>query len=272
MAKDLEKTALAWRAHVEFENSNYRETFSALRAFFATENFADDDAFARVCNVLCKIAMICGDRDITKHFFHKGREYSLRNGDQAGIEALQHNKAAFYLAWVRAQFFLERDILQDLRDVHVEISSARSLQNLMGIRAKSYYIDLCDARLAILEGRYTDALNWLNLIEGNLYFPVGSFVPRLTILEKSYCLARLGAIDEAHKIYHVPTEIEISKIDLDEQLAVRWLMYQMSDISDRFGQKEEMRLLLNETAKNYRDFISDLRQDFKNLSTVIRLN
>ena len=190
--RKLEAISSAWKAHIEFEHSMFDAMFDSLRAAINASDSNDDDAHSRIANIVCKTATLCGYEDIARLQFKIGRAHALKESDQASIEALQHNKAAFRLARLRSLFCLGETHLSELDEVRTEISTAKSLQNLTGIKALSAYIDLCQARLLIIEGRFPRAVEALQLVRDAGPFPPGSVTPELVDLDILYCLSAMG--------------------------------------------------------------------------------
>lgn len=264
--KKLEAVSSAWKAHIEFEHSKFDAMFESLRAAIAAAKPEDSDAHARISNILCKTATLCGYAEVAKSQFQSGRRYALSEGDQASIEALQHNKAAFRLARIRSMSCIEEIERGELEEVRIEISTAKSLQNLTGIKALSNYIELCQARLLIIEGRFPEAVEALQSTRDVGPFPPGSVTPELIDLDISYCLALMGDVDKALQVIKAVDLSKLPGIDVDEKLVVRWLQMRLATIDSRFGNLREADVNFNEAVDGYNAFISQLQQGMDSLS------
>lgn len=268
MIKDsqLEAITSAWRAHIEFENSKFPEMFVSLEAAHNRALFCDcNEAFTRVANIACKIALLCGETNFAKTQFLIGRDRALLDGDQASIEALQHNKAAFRLSRLRSNMCFGAVDPDDLRETRTEIATARSLQYLAHITALPTYIDLCQAHILMVEGRLLEAVDALNLIRNGGPFPVGTFSTELVDLELSFCLATLGRLNEAMEIFKNIDLTLIESLDADERLFVRWLELSLAELDNRFGISNLARIKFQESAVDYHLMIEVLSSGLKKI-------
>jgi tetratricopeptide (TPR) repeat protein len=262
MIKDrqLEAITSAWRAHIEFENSMFIEMFTSLESAHEQATICDcNEALARVANIACKVALLCGESALAKKQFLIGRERALAVGDQASIEALQHNKAAFRLSRLRSNMCFGVVHAAEIKETKVEIASARSLQQLTRITALSVYIDLCESHLLMVEGRWSDAMNALTLIRGAGPFPAGTFSVGLVDLEISFCLASMGRYDEALRLYGEIEGVELNALDADERLFVSWLQLRLAEQDERFGTLSAAKSKFQDSASEYHSMIEVLK-------------
>ena len=91
---DVVAIVSAWKAQIEFETPKYDAMIQSLNIGLTHVSDDDLDAQTRLAIVLSNSFMICGDVDEAQRWFIRGRNYALRNGDQASIEALLYNRAA----------------------------------------------------------------------------------------------------------------------------------------------------------------------------------
>jgi hypothetical protein len=184
--------ASAWKAHIEFETSRFDSMFQSLRTALDNSTDADHETRTRIFMVLCDAALLCGDRQRGQKWFLRTRDHALRDGDQASIEALLYNRAAFNLAWLRAQRCFGPVSAEELGLVRMEISSARNLQDLTGIGALTHYVHICDARLLILEGKFDEAVLRLNALRGATPYGSYNFDQEFFDLEVAFCKYSIG--------------------------------------------------------------------------------
>lgn len=264
--KRLEAIASAWRAHIEFDHSKFDEMFVSLQSAIRCAEEGNNDALSRIANIVCKTAMLCGETQLAQSQFLIGREYALRDGDQAGVEALQHNRASFRLARIRSAKCFGEVEANEIRETRVEIETARSLQNLAGVTALSSYIDLCHARLLVVEGRFVEAIDRLNDLKGVGPFPAESFHYANLDLEIAYCYCATGKLDQAFGILGGQEFVDIDALDVDEQLVIRWIQLQLSKQDSRFGPVDDYRKLLESTVIEYIKLMTKLRGRLGELS------
>jgi hypothetical protein len=181
---------------------------------------------------------LCGDTEVAKRYFQLGRDHALKEGDQAGIDALLHNKAVFGAARLRAFNCVGVVSGEEIVFARSEINSAKNLQQLTRIKSLSAYIELAEARLAIVENRYEYALGRLEELQGTGPFPSGHFSVELGQIEQAYCLVQLGRIDEAVERSAAIRDTDLSEFDVDDRLVAMWQLDAMARADSRFGVHE----------------------------------
>lgn len=271
MARDLNLEAItsAWRAHIEFENSCFAEMLSSLEAAHRCAGLCgSNEAMARVANIACKIGLLCGETTFANRQFLFGRDKALMDGDQASIEALQHNKAAFRLSRLRSSMCFGQVDAVELNQTRIEIASARSLQHLARITALSTYIDLCEAQLLIVEQRFQDAIEALNRIRSAGPFPVGSFSTQMLDLEISFCLALLERQDDAINMFNSIRMNEVESLDADELLFFRWMQLRLAEQDVRFGSIGIAKANFEVAASAYNAMIERLRDGLRDIFNI----
>lgn len=233
--QELIALASAWRAYLEFERSDFESAARSLG--IAASTAADDDraARSRISAVLFTAFALSGDLPTAQRYFHLGREHAVQEGDQAGLDALLHNKAVFTAAHLRAANCIEIIPQESLALARTEVNSARNLQQLTRIKSLAAYIDLADARLAILEAKHAYALERLEQLQGAGPFPSGHFGPALGVIEQAYCLGRLGKVEEAVGRLKGASESDLSSFDPDDRLVAAWQLLALSKMDERFG-------------------------------------
>lgn len=235
--KYAEITALAsaWKAHIEFEFSKFEAMIESLKIALASVTDSDNDAQTRLSMVLSNSFMLCGDRERAKFWFVRGRKHAVANGDQASIEAMLYNRAAFSLAHLRVERCCSGSVEGDLRTVRSEIESAKNLQALTQIAAMTNHIHLWSARLCILEKKYSAAIEGLNSVRFLAPFSDRNFSQAAIDIEICYCLSRLGDADGAYLIFQKVDFHCFANLDIDERLLLAWIRWQLALTDSRFG-------------------------------------
>lgn len=249
----------AWKAQIEFERSQFDRMIHSLKLAMSSATDGDHDANARVAIILCNSYLLCGDRRSAQHWFLRARESALADGDQASIEALLYNRAAFGLAALRADRCLGRGIEADLRGIRLEIESAKNLQDLTGVASLTNHIRLWDARLLTLEGSFAAAIILLSRVRDQKPFASYNFSASLIDLEIAFCLIQLGKATEAYEVFRAVRPDVMDKLDVDEELAATWMLVEMSKVDRRFQLSDSNASRLAEVAKAYvasRDFLA----------------
>lgn len=258
--RDREVVAItsAWRAHLEFEESKFELTARSLR--LALQNAESDDhaTRARCAIVLFNAFALCGQRKQSQSWFLTGRDHALSMGDQASLDALLHSKAVFGVAWLRSQTCKGIVDAGSLNMARTEISSARNLQNLTRVEAHANYINLCDARLQIMEGKFQSAKDLLMLIRNDGPYPKGHFSQGLIDLEIAYCDCRLNRIEAAVQMFASISPGSLDSLDVDDRLVVAWMTFQLAKMDDRIGFVDEVNTHLEQVLAEYDDFLEFL--------------
>ena len=252
---DLAATTSAWRAHMEFERSDFRAMTTSLESAFSFMTPSNLAAQTRVSMVLSDCHFLCGNREKGQKWFMRGRATALKEGDQASIEALLYNKAAFALAWLRAQSCFGVVDSDQLSLVRLELASARNLQDMTGIAALTHVVHLCEARLLLLEGKYDQGSSKLQLIRSAAPYGDYNFNQSLIDLELEYCKHKLdlARVNEAVPIW------SFDSLDIDEQLIAAWMISEIFSHTADASEFDEISRRLNEKKSEYSRVMLELR-------------
>ena len=235
--------ASAWKAHIEFERSDFLKMANSLGVALQCVGPTDHDAQTRISMVLANAFMICGDRSQMQTWFMRGREHAVKNGDRASVEALQYNKAAFATAWARVSGCTAQVDAEELTLLRGEVNSARNFQELARIAALSGHIRLIHARLLMLEARYELAIEELGAVRITEPFASHNFHQSYIDLELQFCAVRLGGTDfsMAHRWKDVLKRF--NGLDIDERIVACWML---TEIAGRAGLSDEQTQLRGE--------------------------
>ena len=260
--------ASAWKAHIEFETSDFESMIKSLKVGISHATDDDHDANARLAMVLSDSFLICGETRSAQSWFMRSREHALKDGDQASIEALLYNRAAFSLARIRAERCfsdIEADRLSLLR---MEIASAKNLQTLTGIAALTNFVHLCEARLLILEGKYSLAMDALANIRNAQPFADYNFNQSFVDLEVSFCFQRLGRHTDARSTYSSIDWSTFERLDVDEQLVAAWMRRLMCAEDSSMGMESDAKELFGRLSTKYEHMRSLLIESLRSFASV----
>lgn len=241
----------AWKAHIEFETSDFESMIKSLEIAIAHATDNDHDANARLAMVLSDSFLLCGETRSAQAWFMRSREHALKDGDQASIEALVYNRAAFSLARLRAERCFTAIDSKRLSLLRMEIASAKNLQNLTRVAALTNFIHLCEARLLILEEKYSLAIDALANIRNAQPFADYNFSQSFVDLEMSFCLQRLGRHTEARSIYISIDWSSFDRLDVDEQLVAAWMRWLVCAEDSSIGMEIDAKELLESLLVKY---------------------
>jgi tetratricopeptide (TPR) repeat protein len=261
--------ASAWKAHIEFEQSDFESMINSVKVAIAHVTDDDHDANARLAMVISDSFLLCGETQVAQSWFMRSREHALKDGDQASIEALLYNRAAFSLARIRVERCFS-DIDSDrLSLLRMEIASAKNLQTLTGIAALTNFIHLCEARLLILEEKYSLAIDALTNIRNAQPFADYNFNQSFVNLEVSFCLQRLGRHAEARSVFESIDWTAFERLDVDEQLVAAWMRRLICAEDSSMGAESVAKELFDHLSKKYeqmRSLLSASLQPFAGIN------
>lgn len=229
--------ASAWKAHIEFERSEFEKMAESLSEALKHVGPTDHDANTRISMVLANAFMICGDRVQMQAWFKRGREHAIKNVDRASVEALQYNKAAFATSWVRVSSCTSPVHPEELRQLRGEVNSARNLQELAKIAALPAHIRLIHARLLMLEAQYDLAVEVLNEVRSTEPFASHNFHQAYIDLELQFCAVRQGINDFSMARRFKEISQQFSGLDIDERIVACWML---AEIAEKAGLQDEL--------------------------------
>lgn len=250
--------ASAWKAHLEFEVSNFGSMVKSIELAVAYASALDHGAQTRLGMVLCDSFLICGERKCAQVWFLRSHEHAVKDGDQASIEALQYNRAAFIISRLRVERCSVEIGDDQLAVARFEIASAKNLQALTRVGAFTNLVHLCDARLMILEEDFSRAIEALERIRNVAPFGSHNFSQSFVDLELAFCLLKLGRLDEALSRYRSIEWQSIDNLDIDEQLIATWMRYCMCRTDAVFGVADEVGVQLEVLSLKYQQIIMHL--------------
>ena len=260
--REIVAAASAWLGHLQFEKSSYGAAAASLRQAFENSSEDNHSVRSRCAIVLVNAFTLCGDQKESQRWFLNGRKHALSIGDQAGIDALLHSRAAFGLAWLRVQRCTNDISSSALATVRSDVLSSRNLQQLVGIDAHAAYIDLCIARLHMLENKFEDAIGLLLGVHDAGPYPRGHLNQNLVELDLAFCNARLGHFDIAARCANQLDGKSLDALDIDDRLIASWMMCELNQMDSRFGSHEESERQFEEILNVYQEHQQLLKQQF----------
>lgn len=245
--------ASAWKAHIEFETSNFGAMIKSLQIALANARDGDHDVNARTAMVICDSFLICGDGKTAQDWFHRSRDHALKDGDDSSIEALLYNRAAFSMARLRAANCLGIVDQEQLSLIRLGIASDKNLQVLIKVGAFTNFIHLCDARLMILEEKFEQAIEALEAIRSRGPFADYNFCQSFVDLEISFCLLRLNRVVDARERFEKIQWSSFDVLDIDERLVAAWMRHMMCLESETFGDTDATRIVVEKLGAQYEE-------------------
>ena len=255
-----------WRAHIEFERSNYEEMRNAIVRVQANADQGDHDAHARLARVLADCFSIIGDEQQAKRWFDIAHRHAVDAGDQATIDALIYNRMAFGLARIRAEsVFTSIDPLR-LQFIETSLFSAKNYQNLVDIRSLTHLPDICQARLAALKQDFALALQLMAGIRDSGPLAKNNFSDGILNLEIVFLLAKSGDLTGARRAWVAFDEDDLDGLDVDDRLLALWMHQELAKTDEFFGCLPAIEGHFLRTAEEYKAamiYLTSVLQEFR---------
>ena len=124
---------------------------------------------------------------------------------------------------------------------------------------------MCEARLCILEGSYSEAIERLQAVRIQGPFANYNFDQDLIDLEIAYCHLKMGERDQAVAHFSRSRSGDLANLDIDDRLVAQWLRYELSTSHSEFGNSNEELVDLNRLRLEFnseRRVLSEAIQEF----------
>lgn len=250
----------AWRAFTQSERSEFKGMTRSLNDAFANSDSHDHEVLARLYMVLANARTSLGERAAAHELYMLSRHHALECGDQATIDALIYNKAAFALAWLRAQWALGKEEPDSLSQLRVELKSAKAYQQMVGVSAFSNFVHLSEARLLMLAQEYEAAINALVAVRSMQPFARYNFHESLVDLEIGYCLSQLNRQQEAEDQVRTALASDVAGIHEDDRLFATWLQTRLLQALPHLGDASVAANLLEAAKADFLRSCDQLRE------------
>jgi hypothetical protein len=246
--RDVEtiRITAVWKAFLDFEYSRFDAMARSIRLVEDYRELDDHGTESRLALVLMLVCLLLGDRVQANKWFHTGHQHSVADGDQASIEALLFNRATFGFARQRLEWCKGQVESGWLHSISAELSSARNLQEMVGLAAMREHVDLSIARIKILTGDFVSARQALQGFLGTSSFAEKHLNIAALQIEIAYCDFQTGSVEAAKDLLATVQLGDISKLDPDEQvyLLTMWDQLSTQHLSEA-GVSESKALLKN---------------------------
>ena len=260
--------AAAWKAHVEFERSDFECMVESLNLAIAHADPEQHDAWARIAAVLSNSYLICDASDLGHSWFLRGHKHAAALGDTETLDALLYNKAAFSVAALRVaacERATEPDLLARARS---EVNSARNLRQLAGVNALAAHVDLLNAKLLVLERRFADAIDALEAVRLKQPFASHNFHQAQIDLDVAYCeTMQARAPGERSARIDFPAVLEaVSSLDVDERLIAYWMLLEILGRDADINLRKGIAALFEQALQVYQSDRAELRRRLDTLA------
>jgi len=220
--RDTEVVALAaaWKGFLDFEYSRF-ESMSRTLAL-SGDSWGPDDhtARTRVYLVLMISALVLGELEAAQRYFKCAHYYAVLDGDQASIEALLFDRAAFGLSRQRLEWARGQEDAERLKRIKLELESARNLNQMININILVDHVPLNLARSDLMLGDFAKAASELETFIGIRSFPSSHLNDSALRTELAFCQMMAGDLQRAQGFATLIDVDELSTLDPDERLVL----------------------------------------------------
>jgi len=209
-----------WLAHIEFDRSAYDSMARALSDSIKSADGHCHDVQSRAGLVLGDAYLYLGDRDLSQVWYEHARRHATEIGDRAAIGALMYNRAAFGLASIRIGHHVHNQIADEqyLKFIEMELESAWSFQVGTRVTSLAHLIDLCRARIAIVQRRFVAAVNILERLHMDLHRWEDRPNRPSVLVDLVWCLLMVGRRDDAIGLHAELASYNYKLLDIDDQV------------------------------------------------------
>ena len=227
--KELLSNTSVWRALVEFNSSDFQRMAQSLR--LAAENMGESRLVqSRVALIISQCYLLCGDWEAANRWGSMTQLNATKLGDQGTIEAMLYNRAAMHIGRLRAEACVRAIDESEVKAVEYELASARNYFRPTQHLETARLLDLCAARLLLLQKRFSEADEAMSVLRGGGAFPKWNFSPDLMDLERLYCVSRVhGAINES-QLADAVDALALEELEVDERLVASWLIREIATV------------------------------------------
>ncbi len=254
-----------WKAFVDFEFSRFESMRRALEIARTSASEADHGPQARYALIMMLGAQLLGRREQGRVWFGSAHRHAIAAGDQASIDALIFNQAAFGLArqrinWCRGA--VDQDWLNQSRS---ELGSARNLESMVGISSLVEHVDLALARADTARGEFAAAIDALEAIRSSQAFAAKHSNSSALSLEIGYCYFKLGQSGLARTLVSGLDEGLLDQLDPDERVVLLTMWVSLAEAGLAGVEEGRIRDRLLEATSDYAEYESRLEAAFNSL-------
>lgn len=221
--RSLVSITSAWRAHLQFERSQFKAMSRSLQDALANAGDEERDALIRTYLVLGNAYQSCGMKAPARTSYMIAHHYALQIGDQASIDARIYNQASFAASWLRARNCVGVVDRVELDTVASELRSSLNYQTLTNTRAMENMVRLWLGRMLMLLGSYQEAMQQMESARGLLPFSPYGFKNSQLDLELACCALKLGDRSDAIERSREALRDDFADLHEDEQMVAAYL-------------------------------------------------
>lgn len=260
---DLIGICAAWKGFAEFDLSRFESMQRSLLLIRDLGLEEDHAVMSRLATTVMTGGLLLGERQFSQKWFHVGHNHAVAEGDLACIDALLFNKAVFGLARQRVAWCLAGVDASWAKVIRAELDSARNLQNLVGISSLKDHVDLCVARLDLVEGRNRDSFERLRKLQSVDRFSKKHVNELALHIDTLYVQSQLEIpFDLAKQLQEMDLR-QVSSLDPDERLVAMTTLDKLSAMCPDKASAPSFKAEIAITTAEYLAFEQQIRTAFQ---------
>ncbi len=212
--------AAAWKGFLDFEYSRFESMARTLALACDSWEPEHHTAKTRVFLVLMLATMVLGRAEAAQTYFKKAHHHAVADGDQASIEAIVFDRAAFALSRQRLEWALGHDNPDWTAKTRLELESSGNLNKLVNIQTLADHVTFCLARADWMLGEFAKAATALESFVGGKSFRSGHLNDSALRTELAYCHLMAGDKARAQFFAALIDIDELRALDPDERVVL----------------------------------------------------
>ncbi len=251
----------AWLAMMDLNSSDFVRMRECAIAAFESMGEETTPAECRIAIVLAMANQLAENSSESVAWYERGRNLSVKLGDQAAIGALIFNQAAFRLLHCRMDAMRDRSSDLKVEALRVDVQSAISYQEVSGISSLGHWLNVIRIGSLVVQEQFVEAERELLALLDAATLRVGTSNFYTVHSDRTVILVKTGRISEA--LLSVPLiEERLAEqgcADDKAQLADSLLLVAQAD--GNFDRAEHWRLFRNDQLREFEALKSNLRNE-----------
>lgn len=251
----------AWLAMMDLNNSDFFRMRECVIAALESMGEGTAPAECRVAIVLAMANQLAENSSESVAWYNRGRNLSVKLGDQAAIGALIFNQAAFRLLHCRMDAMRGQSSSSKVEALRVDVQSAISYQEVSGISSLGHWLNVIRIGSLVVQEQFVDAERELLALMETATLRAGTSNFYAVHSDRLVILVKTGRLSEA--LLNVPL-IESRLADegcADDKAQLADSLQLVAQAEENFDKAERWRRFRNDQLRDFEALKSDLRNE-----------
>jgi len=215
---DLKLLTASWLAHLEFNRMDFRAMKNMIQICL-TDGLQEASAWRVRIRIILADALMYARREVDARFWYeKARQDAIALGDDATLGALIYNRAALALGNLKIDSIESEIDPERARLLAKEVASASAYWKGAGQRALGQLLMWCEARILLVERRFSDAVLILKYLVKNDAPKTLQTGSQLLQIEYALALYECRMIQDAESVFSLIDVGSYSEMNIDDQI------------------------------------------------------